>query len=75
MSGEYRCKCCGTALQGDSELCVPCYERLIAPCGECMVRGPDGDYRVRRRGKPPQPIDCKSCRNERWLVGEYKPAR
>lgn len=75
MSAEYSCKRCGEALQGDSELCVPCYARLIHPCPDCMVRGPDGDFRVRRKGRRPRPIDCAACGNERWLLSKYTPIR
>lgn len=75
MKPRPRCRACGTALEGCSELCVPCYARLLVPCRECMVREPGDSYRVRRQGKPPVPVDCAVCHNERWLLEDYIPAK
>lgn len=67
------CRRCGVALTGSIGICVRCYQRLHAPCLECMRpnkrRGqPDGySPRPNRRGEP---VDCRVCNNERWVLRE-----
>lgn len=69
MSREiYRCKRCGTSIQGNAEYCVLCYSRLMCACPDCMTMWADGTWHVRKRGRPPQPIDCAACNNERWIL-------
>lgn len=64
----FRCKKCGTPIQGRAEYCVLCYSRLHQPCPECMEPWRDGTWHVRKEGRPLQPIDCAACNNERWIL-------
>lgn len=70
---QYTCKRCGVLLQGNSELCVKCYAWLHHPCPRCMACGADGRWRPIRKGRPPRPIECVVCNNERYVLYEYKP--
>jgi hypothetical protein len=65
---EQKCRKCGVKLQGRAHYCVSCYRALTRPCHECMVRGRDDVYRVRSKGRPPVPVNCALCRNERYLL-------
>ena len=69
----YRCQRCDVEMQGRSELCVACYWRLHHACPNCMLQSSDGRYRVKKQGKPPRPVDCTVCRNERCVLYSYRP--
>lgn len=64
----YRCKDCKTEIMGNAVYCVACYRKRLKPCGECMVRGLGGTYRVRHTGRMYEPINCKACNNKRWIL-------
>ena len=66
----YRCKKCGTPIQGNAVYCVLCFSQLHGPCPECMEAWRDGTWHVKKRGRPLQPIDCAVCNNERWIPTE-----
>lgn len=62
------CRRCHVETVGAARLCVLCFSRWHRPCPKCMERGTDGRYRPRKRGRPPKPVDCGTCKNERWLI-------
>lgn len=64
----YHCKRCGTRIDGDAQYCVLCYSQLHQPCPNCMERRVGNKYRVRKKGIPPLPINCKVCRNDRYIL-------
>lgn len=64
------CAKCGTAKDGVGRYCVLCYSKMLFPCGACMVQVSPGIFVPQKKGKPPQPIDCEACRNERWILRE-----
>lgn len=68
MSEKHFCTECRTEIQGASELCVGCFRKFHTACPQCMNLCSDGLYRVRRKGRPPMPIDCAYCNNERWIL-------
>jgi hypothetical protein len=64
---DYRCKSCGTALQGRAVYCVLCFARLTIPCPGCVRIDTRGVQSVRRNGKGGRPTNCKWCKNKRYV--------
>lgn len=69
---SYRCSDCGTEIQGNSLYCVRCYRERLKPCGACMVWIAGIGWRIRKKGRPPCPMDCDVCKNERWILDTGK---
>lgn len=62
------CRKCGVPLEGGAVYCIICFAELLTPCPDCLRRGSDGDYRLRRqRGKVPAG-DCATCKNRLWIL-------
>lgn len=71
--GMNRCQLCDTPLQHEAEYCIACFRKMHHACPNCMLQSPDGRWRPKKRGKPPRPIDCSVCLNERWVL--YHPVK
>lgn len=71
--GPLRCQLCHTLIQHKADYCVACYRKMHHACPNCMLQSPDGRWRHKKRGKPPRPIDCSICLNDRWVL--YHPTR
>lgn len=70
MSETFRCRDCGETIQGDSQLCVACFRKKHKPCPYCM-RFTGRRWMVRHsNGKRNEPVNCKQCGNERWVLAE-----
>jgi hypothetical protein len=66
------CKGCLCPKDGAGDWCVICYAKRHKPCPNCMREGVKGRWYPRRRGKPPKPIECGTCANERFVLIDPK---
>lgn len=72
---EHACTRCGTLLEGNSELCVRCFAELHRPCTACMRRLAGGRWSPIIDRETKQPLDCRCCGNERWVLPERELRR
>lgn len=70
MSERFRCRDCGEAIQARAQLCVACFRKRHKPCPYCMYWN-GSVWKVKKvRGKKLQPVYCRQCNNERWILAE-----
>lgn len=70
-----RCNCCGQTMQGNSELCIQCFTKLVLPCTACSYWN-GRHWQVRRqKGRTHARVHCDICNNERYVLSDYIPFR